>query len=110
MRQSVLRIIVFIMLFVVLPTASAGAAGSDFGSRVEGGCQVPVGVYAVIDSGALKAEAVIAAIDGKRLYRDEITGNPSQASKLGIELADRLLARGGIDIMHELGLLANVSQ
>lgn len=81
-----------------------------FLARVEGGCQVPVGVYAVIDSGALKAEAVIAAIDGKRLYRDEIIGNPSQASKLGIELADRLLARGGIDIMHELGLLANVSQ
>lgn len=81
-----------------------------FLARVEGGCQVPVGVYAVIDSGALKAEAVIAAIDGKRLYRDEITGNPSQARELGIELADRLLARGGIDIMHELGLLTNVSQ
>lgn len=81
-----------------------------FLARVEGGCQVPVGVYAVIDSGALKAEAVIAAIDGKRLYRDEITGNLSQARELGIELADRLLARGGIDIMHELGLLTNVSQ
>ena len=71
---------------------------------------MPVGVYAVIDSGVLKAEAVIAAIDGKRLYRDEIKGNPGKASELGIELADRLLARGGIDIMHELGLLANVSK
>lgn len=40
MRQSVLRIIVFIMLFVVLPTASAGAAGSDFGSRVDGMAEI----------------------------------------------------------------------
>lgn len=40
MRQSVLRIIVFIMLFVVLPTASAGAAGSDFGSRVNGMAEI----------------------------------------------------------------------
>lgn len=40
MRQSVLRIIVFIMLFVVLPTASAGAAGSEFGSRVDGMAEI----------------------------------------------------------------------
>ena len=40
MRQSVLRIIVFIMLFVVLPTASACAAGSDFGSRVDGMAEI----------------------------------------------------------------------
>ena len=40
MRQSVLRIIVFIMLFVVLPTASAGAAGSDFASRVDGMAEI----------------------------------------------------------------------
>ena len=40
MRQSVLRIIVFIMLFVVLPTASAGAAGSDFGRRVDGMAEI----------------------------------------------------------------------
>ena len=40
MRQSVLRIIVCIMLFVVLPTASAGAAGSDFGSRVDGMAEI----------------------------------------------------------------------
>lgn len=40
MRQSVLRIIVFIMLFVVLPTASAGTAGSDFGSRVDGMAEI----------------------------------------------------------------------
>lgn len=40
MRQSVLRIIVFIMLFVVLPTASAGAAGSDFCSRVDGMAEI----------------------------------------------------------------------
>lgn len=82
----------------------------SFLARVEGGCQVPVGVYAVIDSGKLKAEAVIAAVDGKRLYRDGITGSPDKARELGIELADELLAKGGIDIMHELGLLANVSK
>lgn len=87
-------------------TVRCARAERAFLARVEGGCQVPVGVYATINaSDALEVEAVIAALDGQRLYREQITGPRSEAESLGRILADRLLAAGGLDILHELGLL-----
>ena len=73
---------------------------------VEGGCQVPVGVYAQVDEGGLlHIEAVIASPDGKKLYRDSLLGETRQASELGQSLAEKLLAAGGDGILRELGLL-----
>ncbi|WP_019552021.1 hydroxymethylbilane synthase [Propionispira raffinosivorans] len=76
-----------------------------FLAAVEGGCQVPVGVYAHIKENQLHVEAVIASVDGKRLLRDSITGAGVDADKLGFALAQRLLDAGGRQIMQELGLL-----
>ena len=87
-------------------TVRCARAERSFLARVEGGCQVPVGVYATINaSDALEVEAVIASLDGKRLYRDMVTGPRREAENLGRILADKLLAAGGLAIMHELGLL-----
>ena len=89
-------------------TVQCAAAERAFLSRVEGGCQVPVGVYATpAGEGQLQVEAVIASLDGSRLYRDKITGPAADAGSLGRQLADMLLDKGGIAIMHELGLLLN---
>ena len=87
-------------------TARCATAERAFLGRVEGGCQVPVGVYATpAGAGKLQVEAVIASLDGVRLYRDRIDGRTADAEDLGIQLADRLLDMGGIQIMHEIGLL-----
>ena len=76
-----------------------------FLAKVEGGCQVPVGVYGSVEQDELQLEAVIASLDGTRLYRDKLTGAKSEAEELGGELAEKLLAAGGLEIMQELGLL-----
>ncbi|MBO6291497.1 MAG: hydroxymethylbilane synthase, partial [Selenomonas sp.] len=76
-----------------------------FLAKVEGGCQVPVGVYGSVEQDELQLEAVIASLDGARLYRDKIIGAKAEAEKLGGELAEKLLAAGGLEIMQELGLL-----
>lgn len=87
-------------------TVRCAKAERSFLARVEGGCQVPVGVYAAINaSDALEVEAVIASLDGQRLYRDMVTGPRCEAENLGRILADKLLAAGGLAVMHELGLL-----
>ena len=86
-------------------TVACAKAERAFLSRVEGGCQVPVGVYATPEDGGLHVEAVIASLDGRRLYRDHVSGQVKDAEPLGTRLADKLLDMGGIDIMHEIGLL-----
>ena len=88
-------------------TAACAKAERAFLARVEGGCQVPVGVYAVPEGDNLQIEAVIVSLDGARLYRDSLTGPQAEAEKWGRELADRLLDMGGLEILHELGLLAD---
>ena len=86
-------------------TTACARAERAFLARVEGGCQVPVGVYAQPAAAGIAVEAVIASLDGARLYRDRVEGAAADAAALGTELADRLLAAGGLDVLHELGLL-----
>ena len=84
---------------------AAARAERAFLARVEGGCQVPVGVYATAEGTTLAIEAVIASLDGARLYRGSRTGSASEAEALGRGLAEELLAAGGEAILQELGLL-----
>ena len=86
-------------------TRAASRAERAFLARVEGGCQVPVGVYAEAADEALEMEAVIASIDGERLYRKKNAGSALDAEKIGRALAEELLAMGGKEILQELGLL-----
>ena len=86
-------------------TTRCAAAERAFLETVEGGCQVPVGVYAVPSDGGVEVEAVIASLDGKRRFRDKVKGEWNDAEALGHQLANRLLDAGGIEILHEIGLL-----
>lgn len=83
------------------------AAERAFLETVEGGCQVPVGVYAAVDGDQLSVEAVIASLDGRQSFRDTRTGPRREAKELGRELANVLLDAGGIEILHGIGLLLN---
>lgn len=86
-------------------TRAAASLERAFLGRVEGGCQVPVGVYAQVKNGGIEAEAVIASLDGARSFRGSIDGSVEDAVSLGRELAESLLADGALEIMQELGLL-----
>ena len=85
-------------------TVTAAKAERAFLSRVQGGCQVPVGVYATEVKAGLHVEAVIASLDGMRLYRAGIDGAREEAEHLGTKLAEKLLDDGGRAILKEIGL------
>lgn len=70
--------------------------------RCEGGCQVPIAAHGVVTSGELRLTGFIASVDGKCSVKGEITGPAGQCEKLGIELAERLLADGGHEILSEV--------
>jgi hydroxymethylbilane synthase len=66
-----------------------------------GGCQVPIGACGCIEGGVLKLSGVVAGIDGDRVVRGEVFGDPSRPDDLGRELADTLLAGGAEGILGE---------
>jgi hydroxymethylbilane synthase len=62
--------------------------------RLEGGCQVPVAARARIVNSSLHLEGAVASLDGARLFRARMAGEPARADTLGVALAEHLLAEG----------------
>ena len=83
-------------------TRAAVTAERAFLSRVEGGCQVPVAAHAKVENGFISLDALIADVSGSPCFRDSVSGPVAEAASLGVTLADRLLDRGGREIMARL--------
>ena len=83
-------------------TRACITAERKFLADVQGGCQVPVGVFGRIDSGVLNLQARILSLDGARCVEGSISGLPAEAEFLGEDLARRLLDEGGREILAEL--------
>lgn len=85
------------------PTRQATLAERTFLAEVEGGCQIPIGVYGEIKAaGQLSLQAVIMSPDGQEAVHDAIEGSPADASLLGHTLAVRMLVSGGREILAKL--------
>ena len=68
------------------PTAAAVRAERSFLEALGGGCQVPVGAYAELESGdSLRLTVFMAAQDGSTTYRVTVTGAPSDPVGLAAE-------------------------
>jgi hydroxymethylbilane synthase len=70
---------------------------------VGGGCSVPLGGYARVRGDRLELLAVLAAADGKRVVREMREGALADPAALGREVAEKLLASGGREILDALG-------
>lgn len=73
-------------------------------SRLNGGCQVPIGGYAELDNGKLHIRGLIGFPDGSKIFRAEREGTYDEAEALGTAVADDLLAQGGGAILEQLGI------
>jgi len=83
-------------------TAYAVRAERALLKRCEGGCQVPIAAHGTVTGTSLRLVGFIAAVDGSRSVRGEISGPVEQCEQLGIQLADKLLADGGKAILEEV--------
>ena len=71
--------------------------------RLQGGCQIPIGAHAeIIFPVNLKMEAVVCSLDGTTVIRDSVEGKVDDYATMGNELAERLLGRGGRQILDEI--------
>ena len=78
------------------------SAERSFLKVVDGGCQVPIGVYAEISDKKVTIKAIISSLDGKNIFRDKISGSIVDAEILGESLANNLLNSGGREILNQL--------
>ncbi|PYE31379.1 hydroxymethylbilane synthase [Idiomarina fontislapidosi] len=67
--------------------------------RLQGGCQVPIGAFAIVEGEHLYLRGLVGDPDGVEVIREQIEGPVEQAEALGIELAEKLLARGAGEIL-----------
>lgn len=71
--------------------------------RLGGDCSVPMAVHAEWqDPGLLRVRGLVASHDGVHMARCEVTGPAVDASELGTQVADGVLAEGGQEILQEL--------
>ncbi|MBE0446841.1 MAG: hydroxymethylbilane synthase [Actinobacteria bacterium] len=70
--------------------------------ELEGGCQIPIGAFGVVEDGKLKLDGMVAGLDGKKLVRGIIIGDPQEAEELGVQLADKLRDIGADEILAEV--------
>jgi hydroxymethylbilane synthase len=67
--------------------------------KLQGGCQVPIGAFAVLQQNELWLRGLVGQLDGSEILRSEIKGSAEQAEQLGMQLAEQLLALGADRIL-----------
>ena len=77
-------------------------AERSFLTRLEGGCQVPIGVYATIDGDNLRLRGLVGSLDGKQVLKAEQTGSAEDPRAIGFQLAGELLEMGADKILKEV--------
>lgn len=80
-------------------TALRVTAERAMNKRLNGGCQVPIACYAILDGEQLWLRGLVGEPDGRRLLRAEQRGSAEDAERLGIEVAEALLAQGAGEIL-----------
>ncbi len=84
------------------PSKTAVLAERALLHRLQGGCQVPIAAYATVTGTVVKLEGLVSSVDGKELLRDTAEGTIENPEAIGIQLAERLLVRGGDRILHAI--------
>lgn len=69
--------------------------------RLGGGCKVPVAAYAMIHHGVLTLRGLVANQKGTQFLRSHREGDPQDAEKIGLRVADELLQQGAEKILKE---------
>ena len=75
--------------------------------RLNGGCQVPIGGFAVLEGDTLWLRGLVGSVDGTQMLRAEGRAPRTQAQALGVQVAEALLAQGADRILAQAGIEAH---
>lgn len=81
-------------------TALRVSAERALNKRLNGGCQVPIACYAVLEGEQLWLRGLVGQPDGALLLNAQGRAPASEAERLGVEVAEALLAQGAGAILQ----------
>lgn len=73
----------------------------DFVRVLEGGCQVPIGVSAVLDGKSLHVKAIVGMPDASKVLFEELTCNKDEYKQIGKTLAEKMVQNGAKEILEK---------
>ncbi|UCF91932.1 MAG: hydroxymethylbilane synthase [Desulfobacterales bacterium] len=73
-----------------------------FLKRLEGGCQVPIAGHGHIEQDRFTLQGLVAHVDGAPLFRASLSGAAVSSERIGVKLAEALLAKGADKILEQL--------
>ena len=68
---------------------------------LEGGCQVPIGGFALLNGEEILLEGFVGDLDGKKIIRDFVRGKKEKGEELGKWLAEKCLQNGAAEILRD---------
>ncbi|HVE56160.1 MAG TPA: hydroxymethylbilane synthase [Pyrinomonadaceae bacterium] len=68
---------------------------------LEGGCQVPIGGFAVLEGEEILLQGFVGDLEGKKIIRDFVRGKKEEAEDLGKRLAEKCLQNGAAEILRD---------
>lgn len=75
-------------------------AERSFLRSLEGGCQVPIGGFAVLEADDIYLSGFTGSLDGEIALRESIRGNRAAAAELGRALGSRMIALGANQLLE----------
>ncbi len=83
-------------------TAACVRAERAMSRALQGGCQAPIGGYAVLVDGQIHLRAFVAELDGSVVLRAEVRGDPADPEAVGLAAAQHLFEQGAEALMAKL--------
>ncbi|MCY1719805.1 hydroxymethylbilane synthase [Prolixibacteraceae bacterium Z1-6] len=83
-------------------TMITSSAERAFLNTLEGGCQIPVGSTCKIIGDQVKITGFVSSIDGSNFLKESASGPVGNARQIAIDLAKKLFAAGGKEILDSI--------
>jgi len=71
-------------------------------TRLEGGCQVPIGAYSELEGDQLHLRGLVASPDGQSVFQVNGSAHRDEGQNLGRQLAEELLDKGAGAILADV--------
>ena len=81
-------------------TTACVLAERAMNNHLQGGCQVPIGGYAVLQNNQIYLRALVGALDGSKIIRTEGKSAVENAEVLGVQVGQQLLEQGADKILQ----------